>query len=245
MTAYSWTGWHTYKLSNRIKECRGAASFYFAPADGSELPDFRAGQIVALRTESIAPTPYILCGTPNGRFLRLTVKCTNDDNEPLGPMTAQLMKMQIGDTIEVSAPTGDFVLEGGETPVVVITDGIGVTAAIAFLSELSTDQPLRPVHVLVSTLNGDTFPLREEALRLVESLPNGGLGVFYKAPKDDEHAGRDYTVEGGITVAKIRSACMDPEADYYLCGPKCFTEDIRAGLVSLSTRESHIHVMSL
>lgn len=43
-----WRGWRSMKIVKKIKESDDATSFYFKPADGGEIPDFRPGQYVSL-----------------------------------------------------------------------------------------------------------------------------------------------------------------------------------------------------
>lgn len=242
MTNNSWTNWQTWRLTNRVCECKDFMSFYLKPADGSPLPNFRAGQAVAVRAPGLDPRAYVLCCTPNEAMIRLTVM-TGD--EPGVGMPAYLSRMKIGDTIEVSAPAGSFVIESGDTPVVILGEGPGIAPAIAFLSELSTEAPLRPVHVLYAAKFGARFPLGPELRKVAGLLPNAGLGIFFKAPEPQDRAGIDYDVAGDITIDKIRSVCMDPDADYYIAGRPTFVKSLSESLARLRVIGSRIHTMTM
>lgn len=242
---FKWTGWRSFKLVNRVKECVGIYSFYFEPIDGCPTPLYRAGQVIALRAPGYEAKSFVLSGSPNENFVRLTIRCFNHDNSPTGEMTRFLVReLELGQEMEMSAPTGDFVLDHTkDTPVVFVCEGVGLVPALGFASEISTDMPLRPLHILYSARNSDYFPHREEIKKTIDLLPKGGLGVFFREPRSDDKIGQMYDVLGDIDVSKIRSVCLDPRADYYLAGGRKFIADIKEGLQAVRVTPSRIHSM--
>ena len=210
-----WKGWRKFKVMNRKQECVDTTTFTLMPADEQPLPAFRAGQGVALRLEG---------------FDR-------------GALSAQLAQcLHVGDEIEVSEPAGGFVLDDRETPVVMIAEGIGITPMVAMLSEIATDHPLRRVHLIYSTKNGEHFPLQEETKNLIKLIPDSGMAVGYTEPRFDEHVGQDYQFTGKLMPATLRHACMDAESDVYLCGSEIFVEYVRNIILQYRTIPAdHIH----
>ena len=160
-----WKGWRKFKVMNRKQECVDTTTFTLMPADEQPLPAFRAGQGVALRLEGFEPRAYTLCSTPDEGCYRITIKVLDNDR---GALSAQLAQcLHVGDEIEVSEPAGGFVLDDRETPVVMI----------AMLSEIATDHPLRRVHLIYSTKNGEHFPLQEETKNLIKLIPDSGMAA--------------------------------------------------------------------
>ena len=150
--------------------------------------------------------------------------------------------VKVGDEIEVSEPAGGFVLDDRETPVVMIAEGIGITPMVAMLSEIATDHPLRRVHLIYSTKNGEHFPLQEETKNLIKLIPDSGMAVGYTEPRFDEHVGQDYQFTGKLMPATLRHACMDAESDVYLCGSEIFVEYVRNIILQYRTIPAdHIH----
>lgn len=236
-------GWRPYRLINRIPESRAVTSFYFKAADGKPLPAYRAGQFTAVKAPGIEPRKYILSCSANNVLLRLTVK--TDELPSVTGIAGYFDRLKIGDTVELSEPMGEFVIDPAEYPVVLLAEGLGVSALVAMLSELSTEQPLRSVDTFYSTANGVFFPLRDELKAIAKRLPNGSLTVFYTDPLNSETAGVDYTLAGEISIGAIGSACLNPEADYYICGGLKFIERLSKGLARLGTKASRIHMLCI
>ncbi|MFU0842343.1 MAG: hypothetical protein ACFWTZ_07040 [Burkholderia sp.] len=237
-------GWRPYRLINRIPESRAVTSFYFKAADGKPLPAYRAGQYMAVKMPGIDhPLKYIISCSANSVLLRLTVE--TDELPSVTGVNGFFDRLKIGDTVELSEPMGDFVIDPLESPVVLIAEGLGVSALVAMLSELSTEQPMRSVDTFYSTVNGVFFPLRDDLKAIAKRLPNGSLTVFYTDPLNTETAGVDYTLAGEITIGSIGSACLNPEADYYICGGLKFIEELSKGLARLGTKASRIHMLCI
>ena len=235
-----WKGWRKFKVMNRKQECVDTTTFTLMPADEQPLPAFRAGQGVALRLEGFEPRAYPLCSTPDEGCYRITIKVLDNDR---GALSAQLAQcLHVGDEIEVSEPAGGFVLDDRETPVVMIAEGIGITPMVAMLSEIATDHPLRRVHLIYSTKNGEHFPLQEETKNLIKLIP------FFMIRRPPRSTLFPYTTRFRSTTtctlmpATLRHACMDAESDVYLCGSEIFVEYVRNIILQYRTIPAdHIH----
>lgn len=234
-----WAGWKNFKVLNKESECEDVVRFHLVPEDGS-LPDFKAGQSIGIRTEGLDPRAFTLCGTPDDGCYRLLVKRFSGETGRLANHLCA--NIHVGDTIEVADPVGAFTLERGETPVVMIAEGIGITAIVSLLSEIATEEPLRRVHVVYSTKNGDHFPLRQDLERLMKGLPNAGLAVFYSEPKATEHLGRDFDVRGKLDISLLQAVGLEHDAEFYLCGSEVSMREVRAALHALRyVPEEKIH----
>ena len=248
-----WSGWHTFDCVNRVEECPGVVSFYFMPADGGQVPDYKAGEYVTLRVyvpglQVLQPRQYTLSQAKGSGMLRITVKAIRaKDGAPAGVVSNQLVNtLKVGNQVELTAPTGTFVIDDvkDDHPLVLIAAGIGITPMVAMLEELSTENPLRSVHFLYSTQNKAAYPLRDTVDAVMKGLPRGAKAVFFTKPGPDDHLGQDFDASGRITPASIRNFCQDPDADFYICGPASFMQDITAALRQIGVIEPRIHTES-
>lgn len=248
-----WSGWRTFDCVNRVEECPGVVSFYFMPADGGQVPDYKAGEYVTLRVygpglQVLQPRQYTLSQAKGSGMLRITVKAIRaKDGAPAGVVSNQLVNtLKVGNQVELTAPTGTFVIDDvkDDHPLVLIAAGIGITPMVAMLEELSTENPLRSVHFLYSTQNKAAYPLRDTVDAVMKGLPKGAKAVFFTKPGPDDHLGQDFDASGRITPASIRNFCQDPDADFYICGPASFMQDITAALRQIGVIEPRIHTES-
>ena len=91
--------------------------------------------------------------------------------------------IQPGSVIEAAAPRGDFYLIEADSPVVLISAGIGVTPVLAMLHALSAAHSQRDIWWLHTTRNRETQVFATEVTTLIESLPNARQQVFYTKHK--------------------------------------------------------------
>ena len=234
------TGWRPFKVMHRQEACANTILLTLMPADDLPLPPFRPGQSVALRLPGLDPRAYTLCSTHEEGFYRLCSKMFEGERGELSSLICRTL--HVGEHIDISEPFGGFLLKDAETPVVMIAEGIGITPMVAMLSSIATDHPLRRVHMIYVTKNGDTFPLRDETKQLMHLIPDSGLAVGYTDPRPDDHLGLDYQFTGKLMPATLRTACLDPTADVYLCGSQSFVEDVQSMILQYRTIPAdHIH----
>lgn len=234
------TQWQAFRVMNRRVACENTVIFTLMPATGTDLPDFRPGQSVAVRLPGLDPRAYTLCSTPEEGVYRLCIKQFEGDRGELSSLICRTV--QVGDHLEVSEPFGGFLLKDADTPVVMIAEGIGITPMAAMLSSIATNHPLRRVHLIYTTKNGSTFPLREEVRGFMNLIPDSGLAVGFNEPGIDEHLGRDYQFTGKLLPATLRSACLDATSDVYICGSSRFVEEVQAMILQFRTIPAdHIH----
>ena len=130
-----------------------------------------AGDPVPVRT-------YSLSGDPDGGSYRISVK-----REAHGLVSAYLhTHLQPGDRIEVAAPRGDFVLDEGPGPVLLVSAGIGVTPLLAMLHRLASEHSTREVWWIHTTHDADTHAFAAEAADLLGRLPAAHSLVYYTTP---------------------------------------------------------------
>jgi ferredoxin-NADP reductase len=90
-------------------------------------------------------------------------------------------KLGVDDTVEASAARGEFTLRPGDTPVILLSAGIGVTPVLAMFYALSGERSAREVWWLYGARNGREDPFAEEACELLGAL--GRKELFYSYGK--------------------------------------------------------------
>ena len=191
--ARRWAGFRTLQVSDVVEESATVASYYFT-SDDDALPPATPGQYLTLRVPGAGdPAPvrtYSLSGDPNGRSYRISVK-----RESLGLVSSYLHgHLRRGDHVEVAAPRGDFVLDEGTDPVLLISAGIGVTPVLAMLHGLAESHSTREIWWIHTTHDASTHAFADEADALLRSLPSAHSHVHYTARRADPlpagHRGR-------------------------------------------------------
>ena len=152
-----WAGFRELRVARVVPESTTVFSIYLTARDGTALPAARAGQYLTLRIAGAGqPAPvrsYSLSSDPGTGTYRISVK-----REPHGVASSYLQhNVRPGAVLNVAAPRGDFVLDAGSGPVLLISAGIGVTPVLSMLHQLAVRVPLLfgllPVIVLVTPLN--------------------------------------------------------------------------------------------
>lgn len=145
MSTGGWEGQRTFKIAAKEQESELVVSFYLQPADGKEIMAFKPGQYITLHLVvdgARVMRNYSLSDSPNGKHYRISVK-----REDGGVVSNYLhSNLNAGDTLELSPPCGEFVLDKSGDPVVFITAGVGLTPAIAMLKSIAGQREIHFIH---------------------------------------------------------------------------------------------------
>lgn len=239
--------WRTLVLRKRLQESPDTVSFVLGTADGSPLPDAHPGQYVsvqvALPDGARQIRQYSLTHAAEASELAISVKAVpasrSDDGAiiPAGEVSNFLhQELFEGDEIGVSAPFGDLVLQDSESPLVLISAGIGITPIIGILHFLVGTGSTREVLVLHADRSPARHAHRQELKELVEALPAASLHRWY------EDLGvrptRDVLSSGRVDLGAVE---IPADAQIYLCGPLPFMESVRSTLIEQNVAETDIH----
>jgi len=211
--------------------------------DGGPLPSFLPGQYVVLRLRRSNDGPpifrsYSLSGPPSTERYRISVKI-----EPNGAAGTYLSEhVRVGDTLDLSAPRGSFVLESGDRAVVLLSAGIGATPVLAMLQALAAERSSRPVLWLHGARDRQHHPFATEARGLISALSHGRRHVCFSSPGSCDKLGEDYDATGHLSRSVFDEVVLPRDADVYLCGPTRFMAEMKEGLVSFGVAPARIHV---
>jgi ferredoxin-NADP reductase/ferredoxin len=171
---------------------------------------------------------YSLCGAPGQCIYRIAVK-----RERNGIASGYLHEFaKVGETLEVSAPRGSFVLEPGASAVVLISAGVGITPLLAMLHALSGTDKLSPRAIwwIHSARDGTHHPFAREVRDLIEGLTKARSMVFYTRPSAVDGPDSHFNVEGRVDIAMLLRTGLPISGTFYLCGPAGFMNAVEAGL---------------
>ena len=177
----AWAGFRPLRVTKVVPETATVSSIYLTAPDRSLLPAAPAGQYLTLRIPGAGqPAPvrsYSLSSAPDAGTYRISVK-----QEPRGTASSYLHRnLQPGAVLDVAAPRGDFALDDGTGPILLISAGIGVTPVLAMLHQLAAARSEREVWWLHGARGPHEHPFAAEAHALLASLPHAREHVFYSA----------------------------------------------------------------
>ncbi len=237
-----WPGFRPLRVAAKRSETPSVVSLELDADDGRPLARALPGQFVTLRLGPGGATPplvrsYSLSGPPDGARYRISVKV-----EPHGAAGRYLRDgAEVGDRIDVAAPRGRFTLDDGERPVALVSAGVGVTPVLAMLHALSAGRATREVWWFHGARNGAEHAFAHEAGALLASLPLAHRRVWYSRPDPGDRVGVDHDEVGRITAGAIAATGVPTNAEFYLCGPPAFMDELRAGIDALGVPPARVH----
>jgi ferredoxin-NADP reductase/MOSC domain-containing protein YiiM/ferredoxin len=238
----AWPGFRTLRVSRIDEESLTVFSLVLTSPDGRPLARPLPGQFVVLR---LRPDPgaapllrtYSLSSAPGADHYRISIK-----QEEHGAGSSYLRnRIRIGDALEVSAPRGAFTLGSDEGPAVLLSAGLGVTPVLAMLHALAATGSKREVWWLYGARNRAEHPFAHECDELLRQLPRSRRYIVYSQASASESAGDDFDARGHLDLDVLTRLGVAREADFYLCGPAAFLEDLTRGLLSWGVPRSRIH----
>jgi ferredoxin-NADP reductase/MOSC domain-containing protein YiiM len=237
----AWSGFRPLWVSHKIRESSNVISLVLESVDGRPLAAPLPGQFIVLRMGSTPCAPalmrsYSLSSEPNTERYRVSIK-----REPQGVAGAYIDdKLQAGDVVDVSAARGNFTLRPGDSPVVFLSAGIGVTPVLAMLHALAAIASLREVWWLYGARDRREHPFAEEMRALLKVLPHSHSHICYSLPRPEDRAGLDFDTRGHMDSRLLQDLQVPRNADFYLCGPSAFMSDLIAGLTGWGIAASRI-----
>jgi hypothetical protein len=141
----AWRGFRPLRVARKLRESDDVISLLLEPTDGQPIAAALPGQFVVLRLgPASAPAlmrSYSLSGEPGAKYYRVSIKREAD-----GAASAYIDdELQLGDIVQASAARGSFTLRPGDTPVVLLSAGIGVTPVLAMLHALAAEGSTREI----------------------------------------------------------------------------------------------------
>jgi ferredoxin-NADP reductase/MOSC domain-containing protein YiiM len=238
----AWVGFRPLRIARIDQESRSIISLLLVSVDEHPLVAAEPGQFVVLR---LRPNPdaapllrsYSLSDTPSTDHYRVSIK-----RELNGVASTYVHKyVKVGDILDVSAPRGSFTLQAGDRPVVLLSAGVGSTPVLSMLHALAAEKSTRQIWWLFGARNRSDHPFAQESRDLVQLLPHCRSRILYSRPGSADRLGFDFDASGRLGVPVLDQLGVSRDADFYLCGPTAFLEDLSAGLAAWGVATNRVH----
>lgn len=240
--AGGWKDFKEFEVVDKVKESEVITSFYLKAKDGDSIPSYEPGQYITVRVQTpgdkyTSIRHYSLSTAPGKDYFRISVK-KEADVEPHGKVSSYLHDhVGVGDTVEVSAPAGDFVLNKEETaPVALISGGVGITPMITMLEELVNSKSDRDVTFIHAARNEAVHAFKEDVTKMVNELQNGSFYYGYNMPENKE-GGHHFN---GYLNEDFLANKVSKETVCYIVGPVPFMKSVAQILAKLGISEENI-----
>ncbi len=241
-----WSGFATFKVVEKVAAATDIAAFTVVPLnqnqDGEQDIDLSklrltAGQYITVKTnpqdsDHLALRHYSLNSTITDKGIQFAVKRDNR-NGHYGLVSNYLHdELQVGETLLLSAPAGDFALDKelihqNDIPLVFISAGVGITPILAMLETQVTANPQRPIIWAYACQNKDHHAFENQVNQLLESATIVEKNIFY--------------FDSGQLLSDPLLATLPKPADIYVCGSMPFMESMIGGLTALEHSTDHVH----
>jgi ferredoxin-NADP reductase/MOSC domain-containing protein YiiM len=237
----AWRGFRPLRVSRKVRESSNVISVLLEPADKQPLAAALPGQFVILRLRptshaSVLMRSYSLSAEPSAERYRVSVK-----REAHGAASIYIDdQLKVGDVVDGSAARGSFTLQPGNTPVVLLSAGIGATPVLAMLHALAAEASTREIWWLYGARSGREHPFAEETRSLVKVLAHANSHILYSAPDPEDRPGLDFDAAGRLNMRALEQLSLPRNGDFYVCGPSTFMSDLTAGLAAWGVAPSCI-----
>ncbi|SIT89206.1 NO-inducible flavohemoprotein [Edaphobacillus lindanitolerans] len=229
-----WDGFKDFVVAKKVEESDVITSFYLKPADGKGVPSYIPGQYLTVRVSIPGEKytmirQYSLSRAPREDMFRISVK-REDECNPEGRVSTFLHRqVNVGDTVEVSAPAGVFHLDTkAATPVTLISGGVGLTPMTAMFEHITGRQPERPVSFIHSARNPQVQAFDGDLREMAAESEHATYAVRYSE------------TDGFLDRNFLESRVLDG-SDVYICGPAPFMNAMILELKALGVPMEQIH----
>ncbi|WP_253382643.1 NO-inducible flavohemoprotein [unidentified bacterial endosymbiont] len=238
-----WEGTRTFRIVEKTPRSALITSFEFEPVDGQPVADYQPGQYLGvwLKPEGFPHQEirqYSLTRKPNGKGYRIAVK-----REDGGQVSGWLHNhARVGDVVHLAAPAGDFFMAvEANTPVTLISAGVGQTPMLAMLDTLVNARHSAQVNWFHAAENGDVHAFADEVKTLAMGLPHFKAYTWYRLPTEADRAAAHFDGEGLMNLSIHEETISAADMQFFLCGPVAFMQFAAKQLVELGVNKDSIH----
>ncbi|MBI5614381.1 hypothetical protein HY947_05630 [Candidatus Gottesmanbacteria bacterium] len=233
-------------IATVISKEKISAKVYLVRFSVPSTLSFKAGQTMMMyaapgvnRVMSISSSPY------EAGIIEMI-----HDVSPGGPGSQWTIGAKIGDTIQMMAPLGRFVLSDAMNSKVFVATGTGVAPYYSMLN-----QQLAISRQSSAKLKADSFELRatpialywglryeedifwqKEFEQMIKDMPNFSFSLTLSQSSSTWGGNR-----GHVTEEVIKNIENHRKSEFYLCGNRKMVDELRERLLGLNIEKEHIY----
>lgn len=205
--------------------------------------DFSAGQHLTIKVNIKGETLYrtfSISSIPNSdNFLTLTIKKIKG-----GKVTNYLAEhIKVGDTLEVTAPSGQFYLNpepANRKHYVMIAGGSGITPIYSMIGTILKFEPKSKITLLYANRTSDSIIFKEKFEQWTNEFSTQiEVKHFLSAEENPQNAISGYITR--ISIEEILNKYSKNKVDFYLCGPEIMTNKLIEDLQYLGISKENVH----
>jgi len=231
-----WSGSREFKVVSKKAESDEITSFVLEPADGRAVVAHKPGQYIGMCVNiggEEARRQYSLSAAANGASYRISVK-----REAGGAVSNFLHdQVNVGDSIQLFPPSGEFTLKDGDKPLVLISGGVGITPTLAMLTAaLSTG---RAIHFIHAARHAGVHAFRDQIDALASEHPQLQRFYCYETASD---TGPQPQATGYLNRQQLGEWLpATRDVDAYFLGPTPFMKAVKSHLLELGVPQAQTH----
>jgi ferredoxin-NADP reductase/sterol desaturase/sphingolipid hydroxylase (fatty acid hydroxylase superfamily) len=205
--------------------------------------DFSAGQHLTIKVNTKGETLYrtfSISSIPNiDNFLTLTIKKIKR-----GKVTNYLAEnTKVGDTLEVTAPSGQFYLNAepaNQKHYAMIAGGSGITPIYSMIGTILKFEPKSKITLLYANRNSSSIIFKEKIEQWTKEFSTQlEVKHFFSEEENPRNAIEGYITR--ISLEEIVNQYDKNKLDFYLCGPEMMTNKLIEDLQYLGISKEKIH----
>ena len=245
----AWQGFRTFIVDRKVPESETITSFYLKSEGGEPLPPYMPGQFLTFKLDIpglLRPVirTYTLSDCPcHTQYYRITIKREPESEDPeiISGSNYFHHLVKPGTRLKVAASRGDFFLDPqDESPVVLLSGGVGMTPMISMLNSVVDSGKKRQVWFIHGNRNGLHHAMQRHMCRLAAENDNIKVHICYSRPRPEDVKGLDYDTTGHVTAELLKELLPNNDMDFYLCGPPNFMHSLIKGLWEWGVSEYRI-----
>jgi ferredoxin-NADP reductase/ferredoxin len=122
-----------------------------------------------------------------------------------------------------------------------LSAGVGATPVLAMLRTLAASASPREIWWVYGVRDGVEHPFAAETRTLLAALPRSHRHIRYSAPGPADRPAVDFDAPGRLNLEALEALAVPRDADFYLCGPPAFMNDLTSGLAAWGVAGNRIH----
>jgi len=231
-----WLGFRDFYIDRIVEETPEVKSFYLKPVDLEPVPSFKGGQYVGVRVRPQGSEYQQIRQYSLSRFnhLRISVKA-----EKNGLVSNHLHNSQVGDCVQLQAPTGVFTLANRSKKHIFIAGGVGITPLMSMLEQALSEGAQKQDVMFIQCSRDQAHQIFAEDIAALVHQDQFIHKRCFEYSNEGDH-------QGYLNVDMLQKWLKPHEfnadnAQVYFCGPKPFMTLLNRCFLNLGFNAQDIH----